>query len=182
MLNATVTITCACCAFRLLILSSLLSSTAGPWKGQMGLVTGVTETQLRVELHAVMKTVSVPRTKAVAKKAMAGESEWEAPLGSQTPLIGSRTPAWSDTLGSATPGPCCRFPFFCADSDHDTHSAQRWRHDASARLRRQPHALARRFDDAVARRLESAHAQAQDAAHTRHALTCSLSFRSVRVR
>jgi len=56
------------------MLNATVTITAGPWKGFMGLVTGVSETQVRVELHSVMRTVSVARNKAVPKKSMAGSA------------------------------------------------------------------------------------------------------------
>ena len=70
----------------------------GPYKGLLGIVKDADERDVRVELHAQAKTVTVPTTNVVKR---GGSSEASAmgagAYGAQTPLIGAQTPVWGDS-------------------------------------------------------------------------------------
>ena len=84
--------------------------TGGPYKSFMGIVLEATELTCQVELHAMARKVAVPIAEVREKSAMAAsgagaraEGGRDFFMGGQTPLLGSRTPAYE--LGSATPAP-----------------------------------------------------------------------------
>ena len=77
----------------------------GQWKGYAGVIIGTNEDSVIVELHSLMRAVSVKRNQIAIKE----RDSWAAGLagvqpdnwaGGQTPLIGSRTPG-----GSGSPPP-----------------------------------------------------------------------------
>ena len=85
--------------------------TGGPYKSFMGIVMEATEINVQVELHAMARKVLVPiaevreksavtsSTTSTARPGDAGRADFF--MGGQTPLLGSRTPAYE--VGNATP-------------------------------------------------------------------------------
>ena len=81
--------------------------TGGPYKSFMGIVMEATEVHVQVELHAMARKVLVPihevreKTSSTSTPAARADSGRDFFMGGQTPLVGSRTPAYE--MGNATP-------------------------------------------------------------------------------
>jgi len=85
------------------LFNKVVTVTSGPYKGYAGRVVVCDDTSVRVELSAITRTVQLQRNQVAERQATAAPTRIPYGLGSQTPLLGSRTPAYDAFAASRTP-------------------------------------------------------------------------------